>query len=65
MKKIMDRYNEVPVVKGLSAGGGLLIITASKKGTFTVMIVYPNKDKTVCYPLVGTEFQILTPDTGL
>ena len=63
VKTIMERYAEVIKAKGLSSGGGLVLITASKKGTFTVIIVYPNK--VACYIATGTDFVLLTPDTGL
>ncbi len=52
-------YNEAPRVRALTAGGALMIVTASDAGGWTAMIVTP--DGTACIIAAGEAFEASQP----
>ena len=54
LSHLESKYQEHPVSFGVTATGNMLVVTASKKGTWTILIVQTNG--TACLVLTGDDW---------
>lgn len=52
-----ERYQESVSYAGLLVGGALMVILKSEKGSFSVLVVKPDKNRTACLMGAGEGFE--------